>query len=172
MPAAKKSQDNYANKFYGKCVESAANTLTFAEINTAINLQSRVAWIIHRLEWYLANATIALVTATGDTIHGALTSSNKMTALGLDNAGVLDLFDLTEINASGVGFEQYQYPLVRDFTTMPGGGLIVPPRPLYVAVQGVSLASAATIELRGYYTSIDLADSDYYDLLDAYRILS
>jgi len=168
----KSSQDRYANKFYGAVTESGANTLTFAEINTAINLQSRTAWILHRLEWYLDNASIAIVSATGDTIHGALCSSNKMTQLGLDNAGVIDLFDLTEINATGVGFSQYFYPLMRDFNQLPGGGLIIPPRPLYVAAMGVALAAAVTVKVRGYYTSLELADSDYYDLLDAYRILS
>ena len=170
MPQPK---DLFANKFYGTVTESAANTLTFGEIQTNVNLMSRTAWVVHRLEWFLDEASIGRIVASGDALRMALTSSNKMSSLGLDDPGVVDILTLSAlaIGAAASGLLE-NIPYIRDFSRLPGGGLIVVPRPLYVAAEGVSLGAAITIELRGYFTQRELSDSEWFDLIDFYRILS
>lgn len=166
-----KQVDKFANKFYGKVVESAANTLTFAEIQTNVDVFSKKAWILHKLEWYFGASERAKLVAPDDIITAALASSNQISALGLDNAGVIDLFEISTQLISGAGFEQFVSPVERKFSDMPGGGLIIAPRPLYLAVKGTSLASAITVSVRGYFTALDLAADDYLELVDFYRIV-
>lgn len=163
--------DQYANKFYGKVVESAANTLTFAEIQTNVDVFSKKAWILHKLEWYFGANAINNLDAADDIFQAALVSSNKMSSLTLNDAGVIDLFELQINYITGVGFAHAVMPIARDFTAMPGGGIIVAPRPLYVAVKGTSLAGVITAEVRGHFTALDLNADEYLELVDFYRIV-
>jgi hypothetical protein len=163
--------DHYANKMYGQVVESAANTLTFEEINTNISYFSRQAFVLHRLEWYPAPTSLSVLGGAGDYFECALTSSNKITMLNLDDPGVIDLLTITQNFQSGVGFFIKPFPIIREFTDLPGGGLIINPRPLYLAVKGTSLASALTINLRAYFTVVELNSDQYVEMLDFYRIL-
>lgn len=162
---------NYADKFYGTAVESAANTLTFAEIQTNVSIMEKWAWVLHRLEWSMDLATYDEVSAVGDELDMALTTSNRITALHASDAAVLDIAQQMIVVETAVGFQRELLPLIRDFSNLPGGGLIIPPRPLYVAVKGTSLANPATVWLRGYFTPIQMKGDDYYNLLDAYRLI-
>lgn len=166
-----KKTDAYANKFYGTVTESGASTLTFAEIPTNVDVFTKRAWILHRLEWYTNPDNRSLLLASDDAIKIALTSSDKLTALGLDTAGVIDLLELDVVFKTAVGIAPFEQPLKRDFTELPGGGLIIAPRPLYIAVQGVSIAAAVTASVRGYFTSVDLSADEYIELVDFYRIV-
>jgi len=165
------SKDKYANKFYGKVTESAANTLTFAEIQTNVSVFDKMAWVLHRLEFYIPKASFDLVTNTADVLDVALTGSENISSLELDNPAVIDRFHLFMKEATSVGFQFFQQPIIRDFNNMPGGGLIVSPRPLFLAAEGVSLASPATVEVRGYFTTVALSADEYLELVDFYRIV-
>lgn len=167
----KESKDKFSNKFYGSATESAANTLTFGEIQTNVDVFSKNAWILHRLEWYLPAATRALMVDNYDAITLSLCSSDKITALELDSAGVIDLYTIEKSLATSVGYMYFQYPLIRDFSSLPGGGLIVSPRPLYVGIKGTGLAAVSTGEVRGYFTKLELSADEYLELVDFYRIV-
>jgi len=166
-----KKTDAFANKFYGEATETAANTLTFAEIQTNVDVFAKKAWVLHKLEWYLGPGAINAIDAADDVLQAALVSSNKMSALALDDAGVIDLFELGQLFNTAVGAELTLMPLARDFTSLPGGGLIIAPRPLYVAVKGTSLAAAQSVAVRGYFTAVDLNADEYLELVDFYRIV-
>lgn len=164
--------DKFANKFYGTVTESAANTLTFSELQTNVSIFEKVAWVIHRLEWFIPYATWQLLAAAADKISCALTASNTLTALGLNAAAVIDLLEL-DYFAYGTAANTIipQFPIVRDFSNLPGGGLIVAPRPLYVAAVGVSLTAVSTVSVRGYFTTQELKADEYLELVDFYRIV-
>lgn len=170
--AAKQNGDSYPNKFYGSCAESAANTLTFTEIQTNVSIMEKVAWVLHRLEWFIDATAWGALVATDDRISAALCSTNSLTELSLGDAGVIDFADFGIKLLSSVGFQITLGPnATRDFTSLPGGGLLIAPRPLYVAVQGVSLAAAQTVRVRGYYTQKVLSADEYIELVDFYRIV-
>lgn len=166
-------RDSYANKFYGSVTESGANTLTFSEIATNVNVFDKVAWVLTRLEWWIPPASVLLLVAAADNIQAALTASQNITDLDLDNAAVIDVMRLGIVAPSDTtSCTPITMPLIRDFSAMPGGGLIIAPRPLYVGVMGASLASASTAECRGYFRQIDLKAEEYLDLVDFYRIVA
>lgn len=166
-----KKTDSFANKFYGEVLESAANTLTFGEINTAVNLFSKTAWVLHALEWYVKIQHIANLDAASDCLNCALVSSDKIDTLDLSNPGVIDLFRIQLMLRSAVGYSYENMPIRRSFNDMPGGGLIIAPRPLFVAIQGEGEANASLVAVRGYFTQIDLSADEYLELVDFYRIV-
>jgi len=163
--------DKYANKLYGTVTETGANTLTYSEIKTNVSIFDKVAWIIHRLEWYLAATELDKLLGLGDSITMALTASDKAAALALNDASVIDLMTINHKDLTAVGFSDYPTPFIRDFSGLPGGGLIVSPRPLYLAAKGVSLASAVTAQCRGFFTVLELSADEYLELVDFYRIV-
>ena len=169
--AVKQSKDKFANKFFGTVVESAANTLTFAEIKTNVSVFDKQAWILHRLEWYFTSTMLALLLGANDSITLALTNSDKLNTVDLSSAGVIDMAEFQHHNLSSVGFQDELFPVTRDFGSLPSGGLIIAPRPLYIAVKGTSLATAATVAVRGYFTSLELSADEYLELVDFYRIV-
>lgn len=164
-------RDVYSNKAFGEVVESAANTLTFKEIQTNVSIFDKAAWIIHRIEWYLDNTALGLLGASDDKIEVALTASNAITTLALSNASVIDKFEVGIRYVSAAGFAYKALPDSRDFSALPGGGLIIAPRPLFIAVKGTSIASAVTASMRFYFTQIELAADSYLELIDFYRIV-
>lgn len=164
-------KDAYANKFYGAVTESAANTLTFGEIQTNVSIMEKIAWVLHRLEWYIPKASFDLIVNTADMLDLALAGSSGITDLGLDEAAVIDRLSIGVREATAVGFQNWSQPLIRDFSMLPGGGLIVAPRPLYVAAVGTSLAGPATVQCRGYYSVVSLSADEYIELVDFYRIV-
>jgi len=163
--------DQFSNKLYGSATESGANTLTFAEINTSVSVFDKVGWILSRLEWYWSTATRALVTANDDVLQAALVNSNNISTLSLQDPSVIDLIEFQYALGTSVGFESSQLPFIRDFSGLPGGGLIIAPRPLYIAIKGTSLASAASIACRGYFTQLAMSPADYLELIDYYRMV-
>lgn len=165
-------KDKFANMAFGSTTESGTTTLTFSEINTAISMHEKVAWIIHRIQWNLAYSDINKIVAETDGIVAALTVSNKMTALNLNDPAVIDVFNLLAWKfGTPASAQLYETPFIRRFTDLPGGGLIVPPRPIYVAAQGVSVASAITAECRIFFTTRKLSTEDYWELVEARRMV-
>ena len=63
-------------------------------------------------------------------------------------------------------------PIVVDFSTLPGGGIIVPPNPLYLAAKGLGLGAAQSVSVRFWYTNIALKPEEYWELVESRRIIS
>lgn len=166
-----KTRDKYCNKAYGAVTESAANTLTFSEIQTSINIFDKVAWVVSRIEWYLSATGMQQFDTSADYLTLALTSSNQITSLALNNPSVIDLQEISKILASSVGYSFHTWPFPRDFSNLPGGGIIIAPRPLYVAAKGTGLAAAVTVQARIFFTQFEMSPDEYLELIDFYRIV-
>lgn len=176
MPA--KSKDSmqgrrFCNKAYGSVTQSAANTLTFSEIETNVDVFSKVAWVLQRIEYYFAWASLVLLVTSADLFELALTSSNNITDLGLANASVVDKYCIMRNDCGTAGNAVFhEFPLIRDFSNLMGGGLIIAPRPLYIALDSDSIAAAGTAQMRFYFERVELNADEYLELIDYYRIVS
>jgi hypothetical protein len=62
-------------------------------------------------------------------------------------------------------------PYTKDFTSLAGGGILVPPNPLYLAVQGNNLVNAQTVYARLFYTHVELKPDEFWELVEARRII-
>lgn len=165
-------KDKFVNKAFITVTESAPNTLTFAELATGVSIFEKVAWVIHRLHWFVGSVVLKELITDTDTVTLGITGNNKMSTITLDDPGVYDMMALI-CTVSGTPANAFVHttPIIRDFSTLPGGGIIVPPRPIYIAVIGSGLAAAAVASVRIEYTVMELKADEYWELVEATRIL-
>lgn len=162
--------DAYVNTAFGQVVESAANTLTYSQIQTNISLFDKIAWKIERIEWYWGSQHNLVTDA--DYLQAALTVSNKMTGLSLDDPAVIDLMEWhVDERGTPANVWHYEIPEIRDFVSLSGGGLLMPANPVFLAVQGTDLTGAQTVSARIRYTMVELKDAEYIELVQNYRFV-
>lgn len=168
MPERK---DIFVNQAYLSVVESAANTLTFSKLETGINIYEKVGWLINRLD-YFYSIKAANFAATDDAFVAGLSSSNQITSVPLNSSAVIDRigFDRQDFGtaANAIFFEE---PLVKDFSRLPGGGLLVPPNPIFIFVKGTALTTAITVSARMFYTVVELKTEDFWELVEQRRMI-
>jgi hypothetical protein len=170
---AKAQSDKFANMAYIQVVESALNTLTFKKLETGVSLFEKVAWLIEKIEYQVEAATWALFNATADYLNLALCASNQMSLLKLDNPAVFDFMRITRVDLGAAASGAWHFsPITRDFTGLSGGGLLIPPNPIYLAAHGSGLTGPVTIETRIYYTTYELSPDEYWELVESRRIIS
>lgn len=162
---AKTKVDAYVNRLYGDVTMSAANTLTFAQILLGVGLFQGMALLIHRVLWYPVATTLREVVAAADSFNMALTSSNRVVDI-LETSDPAVLCRKSVIGI-GVGTEPFEVPFITDFSTLPGGGKLVPANPLYVAMASGGFAAAGRTRVEIESTFIELASNEYLELLQA-----
>lgn len=172
MAKEKRVQDEFSSIVYQTVTEAAANTLTFAQIQTGYGSLQKTGWVLHKLEYYISAATLDLLQADDDILQIALVTSNLVTTLSLADASLVDLLELGLAVYTSVGVSWHIKPIIRDFTTLPGGGKLILPYPLWLGIRGTSLGAACTGALRMYFTERDLKDSEWMDLVQQTRLLS
>lgn len=161
--------DIYANVAHIQVTESAANTLTYKKLETGISLFEKMAWIICRIEYFWS----AAYGASADGLIMGLTTSDNPSTLTPDQVAVVDISrrHRSDFGTAANGYI-FKYPIMKDFTSLPGKGLIVPPNPLYLAAEGISQTVAQVLDVRLYYTAIELKGDEFWELVQARRIIS
>lgn len=162
----------FANQALMRLIESAANTLTFLKLETGINVSEKTAWIINRVEYFTTfNATI--FNTSGDHLAFGLSAGNSFTTPSVLERQILDFNDIAreDIGTAASGLK-INTPIVKDYSTLPRGGLLIPPVPFYAWCKGTGLASAAEIHIRLYYTTLAMATEDYWELVETFRPLT
>jgi hypothetical protein len=169
--ATKGALDAFPNYAIAQVVESAANTLTFKKIESGISLNEKVAWIIHRIEYYINAWTSAQFNTDADAQTFGISRSNSFTQPSLYEASIVDevVLQRVDLGTAASGF-MTQRPWIRDFTMMPGGGLLVSPIPLYLFAMGTGLVGASTTTAKIYYSNLELSTDEYWQLLQTERI--
>lgn len=169
---AKAATDQFANFFVISVTESAANTLTFKKLETGISLFEKVAWILHRVE-YLVPDDATYFNGTGDNLSFGLSTTDQLTTAAITNAAIVDWNQIKRTDwGTAASMWLDRQPYVRDFMDLPGGGLILPPNPVYAWLKGSGLASAADLTVRGYYTNLQLTPDQYWELVESRRVIS
>lgn len=171
--ADSKGKDQFANYAIVSVTESAPNTLTFKKLETGISLTEKVAWIINRVEYILGSMVAAQFNADADKQLFGLSLSNAFSIPALDEISIID-FNFVQRRDFGAAANAIwtEGPYVKDFSSLPGGGIIVPPSPLYLYSVGTSLVGASNVVARIHYTLRTLAVDEYWELVEARRVLS
>lgn len=169
MPPAKKN-DQYTNIVFSTVTMSAADTLTFNEVVMGLSLYQKVGLLIHRLEYSMESAGWNALVSNADIVQLAVTTSNNMSTISQDIRSVVDTMDF-KAWASGTPANTLiaNQPYVHDFTGLPGGGILIPPRPLYVGMDSAGIGSALDGYIRMFFTVQTLKDSEFFELLETFR---
>lgn len=159
--------DKYANILTQQVVMSGANTLTFQEVNIGLSLFDKAGILISRIEYEPTTATIAEMTNATDNIQLAITASNSINSLGITQASVIHrkILYRHDMGTAGTG-ALVDYPFVVDFASLPGGGILITPKPWYVGMTTGGLASAGTANVRFYFQVMKLTAESYFELLE------
>lgn len=165
--------DQFANMAILTITESAANTLSFKKLETSVALMEKVAWIISRIEYIFNLQGAGQFDSNADYDAYGLSVSNAFAAPSLTESTIIDYNVLTRLDfGTAASGGMNTLPIVKDFSSLPGGGLLVPPNPLYGWVKGSGTAAAQTIVARIWYTNLPLAVDQYWELVETRRVLT
>lgn len=172
MPANNKA-DQFANYAILTTTESAINTLTFKKLETGISMTEKVAWVICRVEYLLNLNTAGQFNSDSDYCQYGLSVSSAFSNIVLSETTILDYNQMTrtDFGAAASGGFSYQ-PIIKDFSSLPGGGILVPPAPLYGYVKSSGCVAAQSVYARINYTLLTLSVDQYWELVEARRVLS
>jgi hypothetical protein len=167
MPAAQKRlADIYVNRAFSTVTMSAANTLTFQQIQFGVGLFQGVALVLTRVEWYLDNTSINELVANTDVAIMAITNRDDLATVDPSNQSVLAYkFYRPMMVGAVVGIDMLEMPLISDFHNLPGGGLIMPANPIYAAMYSAGFTGAGIVRVLLYFTFKSLTDAEYIELL-------
>lgn len=168
MPAT--NIDKFVNLMTTTITMSAANTITFQEINVGLNIFDKVGLLITRLEYDPTVATLADLDTDSDWFMAGVTSSNNLVNLTPEKAEVIDEVSIARVDAGAAANATFMFrPIIHDFSTLPGGGLLIPPKPLYSAAFSGGMTAAGICYVRLYFIIYKLNDSEYLELLETRR---
>jgi len=165
--------DKYANLAAVSVTESAINTQTATKFAFPFSIMDKMGLVIHRLEYTLSSLTTALNSA-GDSIFAGLIAAATI----VDTNDGSDPLIIDRIRVGRVDFGAAAsglitvFPIVKDFSRLPGGGLLVAPSPLYLCVEGSGVATVATCRIRMFYTYLELATDEYWQLVESRRVIT
>jgi len=172
MPG-KKAKDSFANYAALTIVESAANTFTSSKFQFPFSIMDKTGLVIQRMEYDLTSFTGAFA-ATGDTLTFGICVAAAIT--DVDNPADPLIVDTARIRRSDFGAAAsglaMNFPIIKDFTNLTGGGLLVAPNPLYGFIKGISAGAAGTVAIKLFYTYMELDTDEYWQLVESRRIIS
>lgn len=170
---ADKNKDQFANYAIVSVTESAANTLTFKKLETGISITEKVAWIINRIEYFITALNGTYFNAAGDLLYWGVSLTNSWTTPAASEITILDYNSAERVDLGAAASGAFVVrPILKDFSAMPSGGIIVPPSPLYIYGMGSGLTAAATVVARIHYTTLVLSVDQYWELVEARRVLT
>lgn len=162
--------DVYPNIIVGRLTMSAANTLTFSEINVGLNLFDKAALLIQRIELTPSTTALADLDTDVDNFTFGLTASNQLADLQVDRAEVIDTVQVeADLIGAVVSKQLHVCPWIHDFSGLRGGGILIPPKPLYAAGVSFGMTIAGVFFWRLYMNVIRLQPDEYLELLETRR---
>jgi len=170
--AAKIKTDTFANLAAVLVAEAVAGTAAYLKYAFPFSIMDKMGLIINRLEYWPGNLN-NLNSSTDAVIMGLSISSSITDLTDQSNPAIVDSERVQRIDlgvaASGFFFEE---PLIKDFSSLPGGGLLVAPNPLYGFVQGFGAGGVMNSWIKLFYTYMELTADEYWQLVESRRIIS
>lgn len=168
----KKMTDQFANKAYCGVTQSAVDTLTFSQIQTGVSVFERVAWVIHRIRYIPAQTNWFQLDTESDFFDMAITLSDNLDDLNQSQSAVLDVCPMITITAgTPADIIRREQHIDHDFSTMPGGGLIIPGSSVFIGLDSSGGASVMSGNAIVYFSYKQMADADYIELVQALNMI-
>lgn len=167
---AQRPTDKYANVAQIEVIETAAGTITFAELVTGISLAQGIGMVIDELDYYPTQTSLDDVVTTPDELGMALTVSNTLANLSPTNRTVIHNCTITAgptIGTNAGDGRLIKVPFVYQFFPPM---IVASPR-LYAGIIGASLAAPATLNLRIFFRYIPLTTAEYLEIAEAHLLV-
>lgn len=159
-------QDQFPNRAIMQVTQTVGSTLVFQQVRFGAGLFQGTALIVHRIEWFPDQDSVLEMLDVADYHHYALTNRDDLTELTPQNMNVLVMKKL--LTPEGGVFGQHEeLPFISDLSNQPGGGLIIPSNPLFLAFDTGGASTQFTLNAVMYYTVRQLSDADYIELVQS-----
>ncbi len=163
--------DKYANQGFINLVPTL-NALSFAELATFVSVFEKKAFLIHRVEYAPATTSILEFDSEVDSMVFGLCTNNTWSIPTLGEPAIFDFNSVvTSLTGAGVSSHLVHTPWVKDLSTVAGGGMLVPSRPIYFWMKSEGWAAAGAMGCRIYFTVVDLKAEEYWELVEATRLI-
>jgi len=163
--------DKYANQGYMRVVPTL-NTLSFAELATFVSVFEKKAFLINRIEYNIEKGVILELDAETDYVNYGLCTSNTFDVAAQGERAIFDYNTLfTQLMGAGVSGHLVRMPIVKDLSNLPGGGFLVPSRPIFIYSMSGGLAAAASLSCRIFFTVVELKADEYWELVESTRLI-
>ena len=171
-----KALDRYAQVAYIGLACSAPNTLTYKKLDIitgALLGAKQYGLLIERAEVYYGSTTLQDLDSDGDRVQFALTVSDSSSTLDVSRPEVLFNTEILRVDAgTAASTWMFDRPIVRDFSGVTGGGILVPADRIYGGLHSVGMTIAAVVSCRLWYTVVELDTGSYLELLQSRSMLS
>jgi len=167
---ARRSEDRYTNLATTSVTESAAGTLTYAELATGISLGQGIGMLIDQIDYYVNASVIEDIVGAGDSVVMGWATSNAPPSIAATDRRFLHIAQLIvepPIGTPASAGRPIQMPLVYQFFP----AMIVAAPRLFLGIQGSSLNAAAIMTSRMYFRYIELSDKEYLELAEAFILV-
>ena len=165
------AEEKFVNQAYMSVTESGIGTLTFSKLETGISIYEKVGWLISRLDYFTPILAGQFDTNDDNIIFG-ISALDSFVAPSLKLSAVID-FNQVARRDFGVAASAWieVTPFTKSFADLPGGGLLVPPNPIYLFALGAGLIAAHTVQVRMFYTVVKLKVEDFWELVEQRRMI-
>ena len=165
---AKAKRDMFINRAMLRCTQTGTNVLTFAQLNFAVGVFQGIALVINRIEYHVSAAAFQGVVENTDNFQVALTMSNQITDITYARPEVIDSRQVFgHLTGVGANLQLVDNRIKTELSSMPGGGLLVPANPIYLAMASAGLTSFKFVDVVVFFTFKELSDSDYIELMQS-----
>lgn len=169
---ATKKADKNANLAAIFVTETVAGTIAYSRFAFPFSIMDKVGLTVQRIEYWIQG--LANFNSTGDSVAVALCAASSIASISNQaDPSILDSISLGryDIGAAASGM-LVTTPIIKDFADLPGGGILVAPTPLSIAIQGSGCGSTMSAWVRMWYTYMDLSTDEYWELVESRRIIS
>lgn len=164
-------KEKYVNQAYLSVTESAPATLTYSKLETGVSIYEKVGWLISRMDYNFSIYDTDFA-VKDDSLEYGIAASDQMATIYLINNAVIDynVFRRVDYGTAASGFGERQ-PFTKSFADLPGGGLLIPPNPIYIFAVGNSTPNAITVQARMFYTVVQLKADEFWELVEQRRMI-
>jgi hypothetical protein len=164
--------DKFANIAATYFAMTTLNTARFVKFDFPFSIMDKVGLLINRME-YIIGGLDKLNSTLDWAIGGLACASTVADTEDTRDPLIVDQYKLQRIDmgtaASGMIVEA---PFMKDFSGLPGGGILVPPSPLYAFMDSDGASDVMTLRIRIYYQYLELSPEDYWQLVESRRVVT
>jgi len=163
------ASDKFPNLLSGRVTLSAADTITFLELQTGAALGLNLGLLIDRIDYFPTIATINLIVDDADLLVMGIATANSHTDSSiLTDARILTVKRLLgQAAGTPANLLIHEQPLVERYDPP----LIVAAPKLFLFGASSSLGAAAVFDARIYFRYIKLTTQEYLELAEANLLL-
>lgn len=174
MAVAKKTglADKFSNIAATYFAAAVADTARFVKFDFPFSIMDKVGLLLNRIE-YIIGAQNFLDTSGDWAIAGLCCAATVADCEDTRDPLIVDQHRVTRYDHGTAGSAiLVNEPFMKDFSGLPGGGILVPPNPFYAFLDSNGAGGLLTVRIRVYYQYMELATEDYWQLVESRRVVT